>query len=375
MKYILCLFSFLMIVNMAACQNNELKPVKIHSIDIEQKSGAFYIQQAKLWKNVVDKTPTNAGAWLNYYIATRYSRIFGQVKNSAEKEVMAAVAKAVPNSFENHLIQHWGSKWNAKEHKHLEKAYEIDPDRPETYRALARNAELKRDLPTVKKFMTKVYESEYYSRTVLAWNYNLLQSVSENGILLTYGDNDTYPAMMLQHAKGIRTDVLLLNIHLLRDIEYANRVFKELGMPAFKGTTADSDLQVNLVNHFLENTDRTLHFSTTTSPQLRASFEDNLYLTGLTHQYCKNQFDNIAVIKNNYNHKFALDYITKPISFDRGQGMVDQMNMAYVASLFLLYNHYDKSGDKTDAESVKKLILLIGKANGKEADFQSYFKH
>ena len=32
--------------------------------------------------------------------------------------------------------------------EYFEKAYEIDPDRPETYRALARNAELKRDLMT-----------------------------------------------------------------------------------------------------------------------------------------------------------------------------------------------------------------------------------
>ncbi len=375
MKYILCLCSFLMLANMTACQNNPAKPVKMHSINIEQKSGEFYIQQAKLWKIVVDKTPTDAAAWLNYYIASRYSRIFGQVQNSAEKDIVAAVAKAIPNSFENHLIQHWADVWNPDNAEHLKKAYEIDPDRPETYRSLAQNAELKRDLPTVKKFMTKVYKSEYYSKAMLAWNYNLLQSVSKDGILITYGDNDTYPGMMLQHAKGVRNDVLLLNIHLLQNLDYANRIFKELKIPAFTGGADDKDLQKNLINHLIKNSDKALHFSTTTSPTLRGNFEDNLYLTGLTYQYSEKQFDNIAVIKNNFNHKFVLDYIIKPVGYDRGQEMVDHVNMTYIPSLFLLHKHYSKSGDKTEAQAIRALILLIGKANGKEENFKGFFKN
>ena len=39
------------------------------------------------------------------------------------------------------------------------------------------------------------------------WNYNILQSAEEDAILFTVGDNDTYPAIVLQHAKGIRNDV------------------------------------------------------------------------------------------------------------------------------------------------------------------------
>lgn len=44
---------------------------------------------------------------------------------------------------------------------------------------------------------------------------NLLHSVGENGILFTYGDNDTYPLYYLQAKYNIRKDVSVLNTSLL----------------------------------------------------------------------------------------------------------------------------------------------------------------
>ena len=55
--------------------------------------------------------------------------------------------------------------------------------------------------------------SNRYTAVEIAKNY--LNSVGENGILITHGDNDTFPLWYAQEVEGIRTDVRVANTSLL----------------------------------------------------------------------------------------------------------------------------------------------------------------
>jgi hypothetical protein len=71
--------------------------------------------------------------------------------------------------------------------------------------------------------------------------FNMLNSVDPNGILVTNGDNDTFPLWALQEAFGIRRDVRIVNLSLLNTDWYIKQL-KNLE-PKVPIALADKDIE------------------------------------------------------------------------------------------------------------------------------------
>ena len=68
--------------------------------------------------------------------------------------------------------------------------------------------------------------------------YDMLNSVEPYGILITAGDNDTFPLWYAQEVEGIRPDVTLANLSLM-NTEWHLRQLARRQTPAFDPSRAD----------------------------------------------------------------------------------------------------------------------------------------
>ena len=68
--------------------------------------------------------------------------------------------------------------------------------------------------------------SEKFAARDFAQNY--LKSVNNNGILVTFGDNDTFPLWYAQEVEGTRTDVRILNFTLSGMYWYVEQLYNKL---------------------------------------------------------------------------------------------------------------------------------------------------
>jgi hypothetical protein len=357
-------------------------PEKVYFVrEVGVKGADWYHQQAALWKGETERNPRNAGAWLNYYLATEYS-YWGRTDAKAEKQarlkqILKGMEKNIPDAFEYYLLQ---NRFDHENFAALEKAYQLQPSNPYTYYDFIMNYELKDNSDKFREFNQKLYNSHDVATGLVNYNYNMLMSVAPNAILFTNGDNDTYPGWMLQQVKNIRPDVLILNIHTLQvKPGYLTRKLSEknvhLPSPPDKNSPAFAAELCRAVAR--NNPELPLYFAVTVYKERIKPLSENLFLEGLAYRYSPGRYDNVARVKKNLENNFRLDYLKYDWyseSHPSTATVVPALNQNYISGMTMLYEHYSEKKDVTRAEYWKNFALDIAQKGGHAEELKKYFE-
>lgn len=349
-------------------------PEPVYPITEVIKPLDYYQEQAELWQQITQQSPDRTDGWWNWYLAAR--NIMSLQGNSTYdlRQIVAGAEAAIPDSFERYYMAYCESPQEGRRFDLLLRAHEVSPDRPEALQDLMAYYELQQDAAKLDHYCRSWLQKSSYSPGILDWNYNMLMSVEPNGILLTQGDNDTYPAWVLQRVHHIRPDVRVLNAPLLLfHAAYRERIFGELHIPQWTHASDTEHSLSNLYRHIFHHAARPVYLTIGTgNPQQFGP--DLFFITGLAIRYSTVDFDNLTSILANYEQRFRLDALRYNFQRDPGQSVVDQINMNYVPSMVLLTRHYMETGAGQKAETIRELALQIGEKAGQGKAVAAHFK-
>ncbi|MEM9837351.1 MAG: SUMF1/EgtB/PvdO family nonheme iron enzyme [Bacteroidota bacterium] len=337
-------------------------PQPIKTLAYELHPAEFYAEQVAAWKKVLAAGSCQQRDWYNYYMAAHYANVLGHEPafdlDQLHQEAEASLTEA---DYSLHYIRCRCAVDQEKRWANLKAAYQTDPEETISFPGMAIYHEVQGNYPARDEFLRLIAERTPFPKGSMEWNYNQLMSVTDDAILLTYGDNDTYPSMVLQSVYSVKPKVKLLNLNMLSShAHYRQRVLEELGLPqvqAKSGTASHLDLV-----KVLTKSNRPIYVGSGNA-SLIEELADSLYLTGLTYRYDKGAYNNMGALLQAYQQDWRLDELMNPLELGPRQRVADVLNRNYLPALVELHSHY-QAKDPRKQEELEAVIVKLARRVG-----------
>lgn len=346
---------------MAMQGNAQTKAENIQSPIISEQDSAYYSQQTELWREIAHRNPNDEMAWKNYFRAAWYKRWHNRNDNTADA-VLQEINEKIPNTYIYYYANYRKLMGTPEGHSYAVEAMKCLPDNmdQQDYDTWFCYAAQVGDEQNMERIAKRYYDSGIYSPAVLQYNYNEMQGMEEGGMYIGNGDAIIIPKWILQYAKGLHKDKMIVCMSFLAIKQYREYLFGKLGieMPRFKEPKSQTDYDENeylAIEALRKGSGRATYFSAFNGREINRPWEDKLYNEGLTQKYSDLPYDNFAVKLKNVEERYLLEYLIEsftPNKWDSG----NRLNANYVVMLSDLLDYYKKNNQKR-YKWLRKLLL------------------
>jgi len=225
---LVCLVMVLYFSDSSLKSKDVVRPEKIVSLRDVIYDTDTYKKLAELWEKYYEVYPSE-DAYANWVYALRYSGYNdylhlvdkGLEKYPANPVLLYLAGMKKQDSADNDIGR-----------MQLEKAIAIDPTYIDPWFSLVSNYMSQGDEERTNLALRNILDGHAIADEVMDFSYNLLQILEPDAILITNGDNDTFPGWILTRILNIRPDVTIVNRSLL-NTEWYPIYLIERGAPAF----------------------------------------------------------------------------------------------------------------------------------------------
>lgn len=203
-----------------------------------------YKNLAELWKRYYREFPSEY-AYANWMYAARYATN-PHYESLLEKGVKKYPANPVLLYLYS-MTEHGGHSDLKAQHL-LEKALRLDPSYIDPWFSLVIHY-MDREPEKIDFALRKILESGAISEEIMDYSYNMLACLEKNAILITNGDNDTYPGWILTRLVKHRPDVIIVNRSML-NTDWYPFVLNQEGLPRFITENELKKLHEEILNDY-----------------------------------------------------------------------------------------------------------------------------
>lgn len=321
------------------------RPEKIPSKLLELKAKSWYLDQVDSWTNYLTENPEDQSGWLELFKAAKFG--------GADREQLNAISNSIQTNFsETATALYVKSKvtgWNTEGNTILEQALSF-ADRTEFLedRLILSEYKLSKDRAD---FSSQVFDAGLITKSTLNYGYNVLMSVSENGILFTDATHTTIPLWVLQDVMSVRKDVVIINLELSQDENYITRKLNANGLQI--------ESREQLFSIPESNAEKDFFYALTLPRQNLKTVEDRLYVVGLASQYSSERLDHYNSLRENLEDKFLLDYLTIDFNGEPNTAQGKALQANYIVPFLMLKEYYDELDNSERSEFWKTKLLSI----------------
>ena len=263
-------------------------------------------------------------------------------------------------SFEYHLYNYLKSPYNFDQIQSLREAESLNAYNFAVLSSFSAYHYIQGNEADLNNYLSKLYQGKYFNDNLLKNAELTLKSLPKNAVLISHGKDDTYPLLINQKIKKLRSDVEIISLDHLLSEDYRLKLMKK-GFDVPEREIIDTEFLKQIV---LNNLNKNIVCSNTLpSPYLKA-IDAKLFVIGFGFSS-----ENIRSINVSFYEDELVNILPTLLSNGNSITLSNCLPL-----LFDVRNYYINKKKYKKSEEIEVWLRTIGELLGKVEQINSLLK-